>query len=1059
MTLIIKSKKQAEQPDHLSTSNSFKIMSTSLESESERILELLNDESITSKKVRNNPIMKYWRFAFAASVLGFRAQQSGTKTMCPYSSYSALNIEAESGFGIKQTVLSQLVEEKDEVLLEELGGVDGIAVALRTDLVRGIHDEVEDIDRRRKAFGANILPNPPKKGFVQFLWPAMLDINVLILIICGSVSLGLGIELYRPKEGWKDGGSILIGVFFAIIVTATSDYWHNSVFEKLLKDSYNIQIDVVRSGSRQQILVPEIVVGDVVCLKHGDKIPAHGLVLEAHSLKLQVDKAIGKQDHSDHVELNLTNRNAFLLSGTKVVDGFASMLVTSVGVRARCDHMISRIGHNSRKLTPLQARLKKLDSVIDMVGYVFTFVVVILVTLLANFTGKDGLAKIYDTVNIVVGLIMSILNIPNPWWLSLLLTRAYAMKKLKAENAMVRQLSALETINFATTICVNKTGTITMNQMKVTKLWLGKDFVAQGAYLSNAPNVIKLLQEGIALNSITGCPTEEAVLSWAVQDLDMNTEEIKRSHDILHIEAFSSESKKSAILTKRKAHYEIYEVHLKGAAESVLAMCTHYYDASGIFKALDHNQKMKFEQVIQGMAASSLRCIAFAHKEVEAKEVQDVDKVEVPKDGMTLIGIVGISDPCRPGVTDAVKDLQNAGVNVKMITGDNIFAAKAIATECGILRPYSGEVIEGVKFRNYTPEERMKKVDEICVMASSSPSDKLLMVQCLKRKGHVVALAGSGTNNSLAMKEADIGVFMGIQGTEVTDESSDIVILDGNFASIPKVFMWGRCLYSSIQKFIQYQLTTSFAGLIANFVGLFLSQELTLTALQLLWVHLITETLACLAFATEKPTKELMKKPPVCKTEPLITNIMLRNILPQTLYQVALLLVIQIDGASIFSTDDDMLPVTFTFTSYVLCQVFNQVNARKLETKNVFEKIHRNKLFLVITAVIIILQILLVEILKMIGDTEKLNWPEWGICVGVAAFTLPIGWVARFIPIPDKQVVSYLMVVEVFGRLLLRKLTSMLTWASQVLYVMHRNQQLTAFLAITDRHRQCASLS
>ncbi|PON79953.1 P-type ATPase [Parasponia andersonii] len=290
-------------------------MSTSLESESERIFELLNDDSVTSKKVRNNPM---------------KAQQSSTKTICPYSSYIVLNIEAQSGFGIEQTVLSQLVEEKDEVLLEELGGLDGIVVALRTDLVHGIHDEVEDIARKRKAFGANILPNPPKKCFVPFLWPAMLDVNVLIVVICGSVSLGLGIELYRPKDGWKDGGSILIGLFFAIIVTATSDYWHNSVFDKLPKDSYNIQIDVVRGGT-------------------------HGLV----SLKLQVDKAKGKQDHSDHIGLNLTNRNAFLLSGTKVVEGFASMLVTSVGVRARCDHMISRIGHNSRKLTSLQARLKK----------------------------------------------------------------------------------------------------------------------------------------------------------------------------------------------------------------------------------------------------------------------------------------------------------------------------------------------------------------------------------------------------------------------------------------------------------------------------------------------------------------------------------------------------------------------------------------------------------------------------------------------------------------------------------------------------------------------------
>ncbi|PON79945.1 P-type ATPase [Parasponia andersonii] len=310
--------------------------------------------------------------------------------------------------------------------------------------------------------------------------------------------------------------------------------------------------------------------------------------------------------------------------------------------------------------------------------------------------------------------------------------------------------------------------------------------------------------------------------------------------------------------------------------------------------------KTKFEETIRDVANRSLRCIAFAHKEsVEAKEIQSGIKVEILKDGMTLLGTMGISDPCHPEVKDAVSCLQNAGVKVKMFTDENI-----------LLTPNSGAVIESVEFQNYTQEERMKKVDEIRVMARSSPSHKLLMIQCLRQKRHVVAIVGNDSNDSSMMKEADIGLYMGIQGIEVTEDNSDIVLAD--------------------------------------------AETLPLIAVQLMWVSLITDTLACFAFATEKPTKVLMKKPPVSMMDPLLSNIMLRNILPQALYQIALLLTIQITGTSIFDMDSDVT-VTFIFTSYVLCQVFNQVNSRKLASKNVFEKINENKHFLVISVVIIVL--------------------------------------------------------------------------------------------------------
>lgn len=434
----------------------------------------------------------------------------------------------------------------------------------------------------------------------------------------------------------------------------------------------------------------------------------------------------------------------------------------------------------------------------------------------------------------------------------------------------------------------------------------------------------------------------------------------------------------------------------------ILDMCTNYYESNGIVQPLDGDSRSKIETIIQGMAASSLRCIAFAHYQTTEKGRQ-----QLQEHGLTLLGIVGIKDPCRPRAKKAVEICKSSGVSVKMITGDNVFTAKAIATECGILDDQNDLVVEGVEFRNYTHEQRMEMVDKICVMARSSPFDKLLMVQCLKQKGHVVAVTGDGTNDAPALKEADIGLSMGIQGTEVAKESSDIVILDDNFTSVATVLKWGRCVYNNIQKFIQFQLTVNVAALVINFVAAVSAGEVPLTAVQLLWVNLIMDTLGALALATERPTEELLQKPPVGRTEPLITNIMWRNLLAQAIYQIIVLLTLQFAGESIFDVSPEVND-TIIFNTFVLCQVFNEFNARSLEKQNVFKGIHRNHLFIGIIGVTIVLQVVMVEFLKKFASTESLNWEQWLLCVAIAAVSWPIGWVVKLIPVPGKPFLGYL---------------------------------------------------
>ncbi|XP_050237036.1 calcium-transporting ATPase 12, plasma membrane-type [Mercurialis annua] len=936
--------------------------------------------------------------------------------------------------------LSELVKEKESVTLRQFDGVEGVATALGTNLERGIHSGDGEVIKRREMFGSNTYNKPPPKGLLYFVFDAFKDTTILILLACAALALGFGINEHGGEEGWYEGGSIFVAVFLVIVVSALSNYRQETQFDKLSKISSDIKIDVLRNGHRQQTSIFDIVVGDIVFLKIGDQIPADGLFVDGHSLEVDESSMTGE---SDHVEVD-SIRNPFLISGSKVADGYGRMLVTSVGMNTMWGEMMSSITRDSGEQTPLQARLDKLTSSIGKVGLSVAFLVLV-VMLVRYFTknteDENGVTEYQgsktstgDILNAVVRIVavavtIVVVAIPEGLPLAVTLTLAYSMKRMMADQAMVRRLSACETMGSATVICTDKTGTLTLNQMKVTKFWLGQESIDEISSKEISPKILELFHQAVGLNTtgsvykpasgsapeISGSPTEKAILSWCVSDLGMDMEIIKKDYTILHVETFNSEKKRSGVSIKSFADNTIH-VHWKGAAEMILAMCSDYCESNGIVKSMDEDDRSKIGNIIQGMAASSLRCIAFAHKKLTEEEINkdndDNTRKRLEETGLTLLGIVGLKDPCRPGAKKAVEICKSAGVRIKMITGDNIFTAKAIATECGILefnhQLETGVVIEGVEFRNYTHEERMEKVDKICVMARSSPFDKLLMVECLKKRGDVVAVTGDGTNDAPALKEADIGLSMGIQGTEVAKESSDIVILDDNFASVATVVRWGRCVYNNIQKFIQFQLTVNVAALVINFIAAVSAGEVPLTAVQLLWVNLIMDTLGALALATERPTDELMQRPPVGRTEPLITNIMWRNLLAQALYQISILLTLQFQGESIFNVTPEVND-TIIFNTFVLCQVFNEFNARKLEKQNVFKGLHQNHLFLGIIGITIILQVVMVEFLKKFASTERLNWQQWLACIGIAAVSWPIGWVVKLIPVPKTPFFSYVM--------------------------------------------------
>ncbi|CDP12667.1 unnamed protein product [Coffea canephora] len=823
-----------------------------------------------------------------------------------------------------------------------------------------------------------------------------------------------------------------------LICYAVSDYRQSLQFQSLNEEKQNIHLEVVRGGRRIEVSIFDIVVGDIVPLKIGDQVPADGILVSGHSLAIDESSMTGE---SKIVQKD--SKAPFLMSGCKVADGYGNMLVTNVGINTEWGLLMASISEDNGEETPLQVRLNGVATFIGIVGLAVAAIVLI-VLFIRFFTGhtynadgsrqfKAGRTKASTAIDgaikiFTVAVTIVVVAVPEGLPLAVTLTLAYSMRKMMRDKALVRRLSACETMGSATTICSDKTGTLTLNQMTVVEAYVGGKKVDPPDDKSLLPpKLTSLLTEGIAQNStgsvflpegggdaeVSGSPTEKAILQWGL-NLGMNFDVIRSSSSIIHAFPFNSEKKRGGVAVKLPDS-DIH-VHWKGAAEIVLASCTAYMDENDGIQPIEE-KVLDFKTAIEDMAARSLRCVAIAYRHHEGKDVptneEELSNWQLPEGQLVLLAIVGIKDPCRPGVRDAVQLCRNAGVKVRMVTGDNLNTARAIALECGILTSDADAdatepnlIIEGKAFRALSEERRREVAEKISVMGRSSPNDKLLLVQALRKK-HVVAVTGDGTNDAPALHEADIGLAMGIQGTEVAKESSDIIILDDDFASVVKVVRWGRSVYANIQKFIQFQLTVNVAALIINVVAAVSAGDVPLNAVQLLWVNLIMDTLGALALATEPPTDHLMNRPPVRRREPLVTNIMWRNLLIQALYQVTVLLILNFRGKSILHLEHDnadhanKVKNTMIFNAFVLCQVFNEFNARKPDEINVFKGVTKNHLFMGIIGLTVVLQVVMIFFLGKFTSTVRLSWKLWLVSIAIGLISWPLAAIGKWIPVPE----------------------------------------------------------
>ncbi|KAF5737674.1 putative calcium-transporting ATPase 11 plasma membrane-type [Tripterygium wilfordii] len=937
----------------------------------------------------------------------------------PPDEYKLSDEVKEAGFGVDPDELASIIRSHDIKRLKDNGGVEGIAEKVSVSLSEGVQER--ELPIREKIYGFNRYTEKPPRTFLMFVWEALQDLTLIILMFCAVLSIGIGV----PTEGWPkglyDGLGILLSILLVVMVTAISDYKQSLQFRDLDREKKKISVQVTRDGYRQEVSIYDLVVGDIVHLSIGDQVPADGVFISGYSLLIDESSLSGESE-----PVHVYNERPFLLSGTKVQDGSGKMLVTTVGMKTEWGKLMETLSEGGEDETPLQVKLNGVATLIGKIGLAFALLTFIILTArflvgkaihneFTDWSSSDALTLL-NYFAIAVTII--VVAVPEGLPLAVTLSLAFAMKKLMNDKALVRHLSACETMGSASCICTDKTGTLTTNHMVVDKIWTcskTKDIKGHngGDYLNLkiSDSAVAILLQAIFQNtgsevvtdkegkqSILGTPTESALLEFGLLlGGDFNAQ--RRECETLRVEPFNSVKKKMSVLVVPPEGG--LRAFCKGASEIVLKMCDKVVDDSGEAVLLSEEQERNVSDVINGFASEALRTLCLAFKDLDDTS----DKNSIPEDGYTLIAVVGIKDPVRPGVKEAVQTCLAAGITVRMVTGDNINTAKAIAKECGILTE-DGEAIEGQDFRSLPHDIMRQKIPKIQVMARSLPLDKHALVTQLRQMGEVVAVTGDGTNDAPALHEADIGLAMGIAGTEVAKESADVIIMDDNFSTIVNVARWGRAVYINIQKFVQFQLTVNVVALVINFVSACISGSAPLTAVQLLWVNMIMDTLGALALATEPPNEGLMKRPPVGRGTSFITNTMWRNIIGQSIYQLAVLGVLNFGGKHLLGlsgTDATKVLNTLIFNSFVFCQVFNEINSRDIEKINIFRGMFNSWVFLAIILVTVVFQVIIVEFLGTFASTVPLSWKFWLLSVAIGAVSMPIAVVLKCIPVETKS--------------------------------------------------------
>ncbi|KAL0476716.1 plasma membrane-type calcium-transporting ATPase [Acrasis kona] len=929
-------------------------------------------------------------------------------------------------FGITKEGIVDAWSSRDVARISELGGVAGIASKLKTDLRKGLNTEKQLNSDRKQVFGTNVFPEREARSFWEFVVEAFEDETLRILIACAVVSLVFGFFFSNEPNAWIDSVGIFFAIFLVVSVSSLNNWQKENQFRALNRVKDDRTVKVLRDGRTLTMQATDILVGDIIKLDTGDYVPADGLIVECHGVGCDESNLTGESDTAEKSEFS-----PFMMAGTQLVDGVGSMLVTSVGVNTEWGRTLDKLQSEPSQETPLEKELEKVADSIGRCGLtvaVLMFAVLTIKLLLAAFVYDVGEADKLDSYGILGELLKYVLHavslvvaaVPEGLPLAVTISLAFSTKKMLADQNLVRNLAACETMGGATTICSDKTGTLTTNRMTVTEIFSG-DTTHVGDFNANTLNreTLKVLTQAISINSTadvvgntepptyTGNKTECAMLAMlSKMNVDYRTSREEGRELVKRVYPFSSETKRMSTSINLNNNNNKQRVFTKGASEIVFAMCDRYVDNNGSTKPIPTNNT--FSSVITRMAESGLRTICVAYKDVD----QSGQHLEAPQNEYICVAILGIKDPVRHQVPAAIRQCKRSGILVRMVTGDNVSTAKQIARECGIYDPeHGGIAIEGPEFRALSMVEMEEMLPKIQVLARSTPTDKHLLVTTLKRMGEIVAVTGDGTNDAAALKAANVGLSMGLSGTEVAKEASDIVIMDDDFSSIVKSVKWGRSVYENVRKFLQFQITINIVAVMITFVSSVTNGGFPLTAVQLLWVNLIMDTFAALALSTEPPSEDLLNRKPHGRSDSIITKNMWKNILVQSALQLAILLPLIYSHESLLgpistpelpnhlSNKRSSHDYTLVFNVFVWCQLFNMWNARKINNElNIFENISKSWIFVVIFIITAIGQVAITEYGGPVGfGTTGLTSHEWILSIGLGLSALPVGYALRFI--------------------------------------------------------------
>ncbi len=868
---------------------------------------------------------------------------------------------------------------------------DQAVAAYGSDKTNGLTPE--QVKENGEKFGRNEFTKSKRKSLLRRIWEAATEPMLILLFFAWVITIA--VNAVSAAQGGHFDVYECIGIFVAIIIsvvlTVVMEGRSAKAFDELNKIKEGVEIKVVRGGVVQYVPQQELVVGDIVFLETGNKVAADGRLLESVSLTSDESSLTGEsapveknaEAVFDKADVPVAERVNMVYSGCFITGGTGKMVVTDVGDNTQFGLIAREIQVEGTGQTPLQEKMGRLGKAITLIGGVFSgliFLIQLIHILVSGNITFESISSVFIT-----SIVLMVAAVPEGLPTIVAISLSINIARMAKQNALVKKMVACETIGCINVICSDKTGTLTENRMTVTDVW------AHGKFTDEENFRDEQMLENFCLNStadlfkdesgvrFVGNPTEGALLVFA-QKVGTSYQNLRESAEISDLYPFSSDTKNMTCCVRKEKGYIVYT---KGSPEKILALCN-----------VDPDTRRRAEEEIVGLQKRARRVLGFAHKEVSSRPASRADAER----GMVFDGFVGIADPLRAEVKDAVNSCKTAGIEVKMLTGDNIVTASAIAEELGLLE--EGHIaVEASYLEKLSDEEFSKVLPTVRVIARSTPLLKMRVVKELKSKGNVVAVTGDGINDAPALKNADVGIAMGISGTEVSKEAADIVLLNDSFSTIVTTVKWGRGIYENFKRFIQFQLTVNVASVLLVFLctvlGLFWEGfESPFSALDLLWINIIMDGPPALTLGLEPIRDDLMSRKPTARSESIISREMMVRIAVNGVF-MCLVCMAQMKFNFLGIGAEEVS--TAVFTMFVLFQLFNALNCRELGDKSIFPNFFKNKLMLGAFVIAFALQIIITQFGGKVFGTVPLEVLDWLKVLGVSLSIVVLDEVVRLV--------------------------------------------------------------